>query len=271
MYLDPSDVRPASLLDPRPIDRRSVALGAAMAAGIHVGVPLLIAIVVAALTAAGVSITVASPPPPVEIHDVVQARFVQLGEILDPHQLADRQVPILRTDTPEPRTAPSLERDPTQPPPRPDHVRQRDSVDDALQRLSQDAQTFAERTDLRQREGDPEGIEEGTERTATEGDLYQGRLYSFFRRGWTVPTTISDDAVRGLVAVVAIEIHDDTSIGAWRIERGSGNPDFDESVSEQMTRLIASSPNIPPPPEDVAPEYLGQHIRVQFSGRNAHR
>jgi hypothetical protein len=271
MYLDPSDVRPASLLDPEQIDPRSLAIGAAAAAGVHVGLPLVAFAIVAALTAAGVSITAAAPPPPVEIHDVVQARFVQLGEILDPRRLPDRQVPILRTDVPDPRTAPSLERDPTPPPPRPDHVRQRDAVDDALQRLSQDAQTFAERTDLRQREGDPDGIEEGTERTATEGDLYQGRLYSFFRRGWTVPTTISEDAVRGLVAVVVIEIHEDTSIGDWRIERSSGNADFDESVSAQMTRLIATSPNIPPPPEEVAPQYLGQHIRVQFSGRNAHR
>jgi hypothetical protein len=270
MYLDPSDVRPASLLDAQRIDPLSVALGAAMALGIHVALPFAILAVVVALTAMGVELTPVARPP-VEIHDVVQARFVQLGEILDPHQLPNRQVPILRTDVPDPRTAPSLERDPTPPPPRPDHVRQRDSVDDALQRLSQDAQTFAEREEQRVREGNPDGIEEGTERTATEGDLYQGRLYSFFRRGWTVPTTISDDAVSSLVAVVNIEIHEDTSIGEWRIARSSGNADFDESVSAQMTRLIGTSPNIPPPPDEVAPQYLGQHILVQFSGRNAHR
>lgn len=235
------------------------------------GAPVVVWLVVMGLSAIGIELTAAPPPPPVEIEDVVQARFVQLGEILDPHRLPDRQVPILRTDVPDPHTAPSLERDPTPPPPRPEHERQRDSVDDALQRLSHDAQTFAEAEEQRVREGNPDGIEEGTERIATEGDLYQGRLYTFFRRGWTVPTTIAEDAVTGLVAVVNIEINADTTIGAWRIERSSGNADFDESVSAQMTRIVAASPNIPPPPEEVSAQYLGQHIRVQFSGRNAHR
>ncbi len=270
MYLDPDDVRPRSLLDAAPIDSRALAMGAAMAAGIHVGLPLIVAMVVGVAAAVGITLTAATPPPPV-IQDVVQARFVQLGEILDPHRLPDRQVPILRTDQADPHTAPSLDPNPPPPAPRPDHERQRDSVDDALQRISHDAQTFAEREEERVREGNPDGIEEGTERTATEGDLYQGRLYSFFRRGWTVPTTISDDTVTGLVAVVLIEIHADTTIGEWRIERSSGNADFDESVSAQMTRIVAASPNIPPPPEEVATQYLGQHIRVQFSGRNAHR
>ncbi len=237
---------------------------------LHVGIPLVIWLVVFGASVVGIQLD-APPPPPIEVQDVVQARFVQLGEILDPHQLPDRQVPILRTDTPDPRHAPSLDPNPTQPPPPPDHERQRDSVDDMLQRLSHDAQTFAERDEQRIREGDPDGIEEGTERTATEGDLYQGRLYSFFRRGWTVPTTISDEAVTGLVAVVNITINPDTTIGQWSIERSSGNPDFDESVSSQMARIVAANPNIPPPPEEVAAQYLGQHIRVQFSGRNAHR
>lgn len=271
MYLDPEDIRPRSLLDRQEIDRRALAMGAAMAAGIHVGLPLVVAIVLGIFTAVGITLTAAPPPPPVEIQDVVQARFVQLGEILDPHQLPDRQVPILRTDVPDPHTAPSLDPNPPPPPPRPDHERQRDSVDDALQRISHDAQTFAEREEQRVREGNPDGIEEGTERTATEGDLYQGRLYTFFRRGWTVPTTIAESEVTGLVAVVNIEINADTTIGQWRIERPSGNPDFDESVSAQMTRIVQANPNIPPPPEEVSAQYLGQHIRVQFSGRNAHR
>ena len=245
--------------------------GLGFALGLHLVLPITAWLVILGLRVADIDLLAAPPPPPVEIEDVVQARFVQLGEILDPHQLPDRQVPILRTDVADPHTAPSLDPNPPPPAPRPDHERQRDAVDDVLQRLSHDAQTFAEREEQRIREGDPGGIEEGTERTATEGDLYQGRLYTFFRRGWTVPTTISDDAVTGLVAVVNIEIHEDTTIGEWRIERSSGEPDFDESVSAQMTRIVQASPNIPPPPEEVSAQYLGQHIRVQFSGRNAHR
>jgi hypothetical protein len=245
--------------------------GAVASVALHAS-PLVVWGIVVGLSAVGIDLAAAPPPPPpVEIEDVVQARFVQLGEILDPHQLPDRQVPILRTDVPDPHTAPSLERDPTPPPPRPDHERQRDSVDDALQRISHDAQTFAEAEEQRIREGNPDGIEEGTERTATEGDLYQGRLYTFFRRGWTVPTTISDDDVTGLMTIVDIAINEDTTIGEWRIARSSGNADFDESVGAQLTRLVQASPNIPPPPEEVSAQYLGQHIRVQFSGRNAHR
>ncbi len=270
MYLDPAEARPRSLLDVQPIDTRTLAAGATIAAVIHVGLPLVVMAIVGVAAAVGVTLGAPPPPPPV-IQDVVQARFVQLGEILDPHQLPDRQVPILRTDVPDPHAAPSLDPSPPPPAPRPDHERQRDSVDDALQRLSEDAQIFAEREEQRVREGDPNGIEEGTERTATEGDLYQGRLYSFFRRGWTVPTTISDETVQGLVAVVIVSINADTTIGEWSIERSSGNPDFDESVTAQMTRTVAANPNIPPPPETVAAQYLGQHIRVQFSGRNARR
>jgi hypothetical protein len=139
-----------------------------------------------------------------------------------------------------------------------------------MQRLSEDSQVFAEREEARIREGDPEGVE-GGERTASEGDLYAGRLSAFFRRGWSVPTTIPDEQLRGLSATVAVEIHDDTSMGEWHIERSSEDPEFDASVSAQMTRLVAGSPNIPPPPEEVAAQYLGQTRHFRFNGRDAHR
>ena len=68
-----------------------------------------------------------------------------------------------------------------------------------------------------------------------------------------------------------MEVRDDTSMGEWSIERSSGDPEFDASVSAQMTRLLLSSPNIPPPPEEVAPQYLGQTRHFRFNGRDAHR
>lgn len=209
--------------------------------------------------------------PPPEVENVVAARFVVLGEVLDPHDLPDRIVPILRTDTPEPTDAPSLREDPEPPPERERHERDRRSVDDAIRRLSDDAQIFAEMEEARIREGSPDGIEEGTERTGTEGDLYRGRVMSFFRRGWTVPTTLSDEAVAGLQCTAMIEVGLDTRIVGWRISRSSGNAEFDASIEAQLTRLMASEPNIPAPPEEVADQYLGREIAVRYSGRDARR
>ena len=271
MYLDPNDVRPRSLLDGQLPGLRELAAGAAAALLVHVAIPAVVMAVLGLFALAGVSwITEPERPEPV-IDDVVQARFVQLGEILDPNQLPDRVVPILRTDQPDPRHAPSLEDNPPPPAERPPEPRQRDSVDDAMRRLSEDAQVFAEREEARVREGDPEGVEGGTERQGTEGDLYRGRLWAFFRRGWSVPTTIPVEVVEELVTVVVIEVADDTRVLGFRIARGSGNADFDESVTAQMTRIQQAEGNIPPPPEEVADQYLGRSVTLNFRGRDARR
>lgn len=272
MYLDPTDIRPRSLLDSQWPDPSQLAAGTAAALIIHVGIPVTVAAVLGLFALVGVTIF-AEPevPDEVVIDDVVQARFVTLGEILDPNQLPNRIVPILRTDTPDPQHAPSLEENPPPPAQEPPEPRQRDSVDDALRRLSEDAQVFAEREEERVREGNPEGIEGGTEREGTEGDLYRGRLWAFFRRGWSVPTTIPDDVLRGLVATVVIDVAADTRISAFRLARSSGNPDFDECVEAQMTRIMQSEPNLPPPPEEVADQYLGRQVTLPFHGRNAVR
>jgi hypothetical protein len=137
--------------------------------------------------------------------------------------------------------------------------------------LSEDAQVFAEREEARVREGDPEGIEGGTERTGTEGDIYRGRLNAFFRRGWSVPTTIPDEVVQELVAVVVVDVAEDTRISGFRIGRSSGNADFDQSVEAQMTRISQAEANIPPPPEEVAAQYLGRQVTLNFRGRDARR
>lgn len=273
MHLDPTDTRPRSLLDKRWPDPRELVAGAAAALLVHVAIPAAIVGLLGALAVAGVSLFTAPEPAPLEpeIDDVVQARFVQLGEILDPSQLPNRIVPILRTDQPEPQAAPSLERTPPPPAQRPEERRQRDSVDDALRRLSEDAQVFAEREEARVREGNPDGVEGGTERQGTEGDLYRGRLWAFFRRGWSVPTTIPDAVVERLTTVVVIDVAADTRITGFRIGRSSGNPDFDESVSAQMTRIQQAEGNIPPPPDEVADQYLGRQVTLNFRGRDARR
>jgi hypothetical protein len=264
MYLDASDHRPRSLFDRGELTPAQVTAGAVTALSVHVGFPLLLALVVGVLSAVGVIITPPPEPPPVE--HVIQARVLQLGVELDPRQLPNRRVPILRTDVPEP--APSKRAPTEQPPPRERPERQPDSVSDLMQRLSQEAQTFAEREERRVQEGDPEGIE-GGEREASEGDVYAGRLASFFRRGWQVPTTIDRDSLRGLTTRVTVFIGDDLRVMRFRVVRSSGNPDFDLGVEQQLQRLVDGQAVIPPPPEETASNYLGREVGFQFNGRDA--
>jgi hypothetical protein len=270
MILDADDFRPRSLLERRPLDRQQLAGGGTLASAIPFAFGVLYLVYAAADAVGLVPPPVEAAPPPVE--NVVAARFVVLGRELMPNELPDRLVPILRTDTPEPRDAPSLEDLPDpEPPPEREEPRRRDAVDDALRRLSEDAQMFAERAEEREREGSPDGIEEGTERTGTEGDLYRGRLYTFFRRGWSVPTTLSEEELAALTCTVMVEIAADTRIIGFRISRPSGDAEFDASVEAQLTRIRSSEPNIPAPPEEVSADYLGREIAIQFHGRNARR
>ncbi|AKF11570.1 TonB C-terminal domain-containing protein [Sandaracinus amylolyticus] len=263
LHLDDADLRPRSLFDRATPTPAQIAAGAATAFVVHVGLPLVVAAFVGVLAAVGALEEEPAELPPVE--QVIQARFLQRGEIIDPSQLPNRRVPILRTDVPEP--GPS-KRAPTEPIPQPERERQRDSVADALQRLSDDAQIFAEAEERRVQEGDPEGIE-GGDREASEGDLYAGRLSSFFKRGWRVATTLDCDTLRTLTARVSVTIADDLKVVGFRITGSSGNPDFDLSVEQQLQRLVDSQAVIPPPPEEAASNYIGRDIGFRFLGRDA--
>lgn len=261
MYIDAADHRPHSLL------RQGAGTPGAWVAGltttllIHGGGVLTILIVMA-LNAAGLLPTIAEPEP-APLPEVIQARFLERGEQLDQRELPNRRVPILRTDVPDP--VPTKRAVETPPPPRRE-PRQQNSVADALQRLSNDAQLFAEAEERRVQQGDPDGIE-GGEREASEGDLYAGRLSVFLRRGWGPPVTISN--IRQLSTIVSIEIGDDLQLHGFRVTRPSGNPDFDFSVTSQLQRLIDSHATIPPPPEEVAEQYLGRTRPFRFNGRDA--
>ena len=204
-----------------------------------------------------------------EEEDVIEARFVRLGIDFE-DELPNRVVPIQSTAPPEPSQVPT-ERTPTERMERPEPREEEppDPVEDVLLRIGDRAQAFAEIAERRQLEGSPEGIEEGTETTATEGDIYRGRLYSFFRRGWSVPTTLSRDEVQGLTTTMDIQIGQDLEIVRFGVRRSSGNPIFDQSVVQQLTRLQAADQRIPPPPEEVADQYVGRPIAVRFHGRQA--
>jgi outer membrane biosynthesis protein TonB len=176
-------------------------------------------------------------------------------------------VPIQASAPPAPSEVPSEapppEAAPRNEPPPPN------AVQDLLTRLNDRSQAFAELAEARELEGSPDGIEEGTEREGSEGDIYRGRLYSFFRRGWSIPTTMSRDDAQGLTTTVSVSIGPELQILSFEIRSSSGSPLFDESVTQQLTRLQAADNRIPPPPEDVADQYIGQTIAVRFSGRQA--
>lgn len=261
MFLDASDHRPHSLLRQSSDSPGALAAGATMTLLVHGGVALTIGVVMM-LSAAGL-LPQAPAPEPEPLPEIIQARFLQRGETMDPRELPNRQVPILRTDTPDPvPTKRAVER----PPPQRREPRQQNSVADALRRLSNDAQLFAEAEERRVQEGDPDGIE-GGEREASEGDLYAGRLSVFLRRGWGPPVTISN--IRQLSTIVAIQIGEDLQLHGFRVTRPSGNPDFDFSVTQQLQRLVDSHATIPPPPEEVAEQYLGRTRPFRFNGRDA--
>ena len=272
LYYDPQDGRPDTGLDPL-----AWASGASIAGGL--AVVLLIpaatyAIFLIAVVGVLVEHTIGAddedePPSILEEEDVIEARFVQLGRDFD-DMLPNRQVPRLSTAPPEPSQVPT-ENTPTEraePIERPEETPP-DAVEDLLARIGDRAQAFAEIAEEREREGDPDGLEEGTETEATEGDIYRGRLYSFFRRGWSVPTTLSRDEASGLVSTATIQIGQDLELVSFRLRSGSGNAVFDQSIMEHLTRLQASDQHIPPPPEEVADQYIGQTIAVRFHGRQA--
>lgn len=269
------DGRPTHPLVSNGLDRAAIASGlTAMlffppllgALGLAVGVALTML-----LTALGPSVASAVPEPAepaIREEEVLAARFVQLGREFRPDEMPNRQVPRLSTKAPRPSPVPTKTA-PRQPPPPDAGTPPPDAVEDLLDRIGDRASAFAEIADAREREGSPEGIEEGTE-SAREGDLYRGRLYAFFRRGWSVPSTLDADEVQALTTAVDLEIGANLRVGGATLRgSGSGNPVFDRSVVDHLTRLAASGATIPPPPEDVADQYLGQTIALRFRGRDA--
>ncbi len=257
--------RPPSLLDPRRPRPEEWAGGVA---GVLL-VPLL-GLLAVGLAGAMLGRSEAAKVQPVERPplaevQLVEARFVRKGRRADPDRLPSRRVPRKST---APRDVIAARRNPRanasrRPPRNPN------AAEDLIRRLGDRAQAFAEIAEEQEQEGDPEGIEEGTEQEAREGDLYAGKLYVFFRRGWTVPTVIERTKLRSLVAEVDVQVAEDLRIVGVRLRRGSGEPLFDRSVLDQVERLRDQGARIPEPPASVEARYRGRWIGLRFRGRDA--
>jgi hypothetical protein len=124
---------------------------------------------------------------------VHRSRFVKLGRPLAQAALPQKEVPTAPRRRPSLATPKPLRQEDRSP------RRQRGeprTADDLIAQLGNRADDIANKAKAREMEGDINGIEEGTEK-ADEGDIYAGLLYNFFRHGWTVPTSIPDEELRG--------------------------------------------------------------------------
>lgn len=261
MHVLAGDVRPPSALGSELLDRPMVVGGALIAVGAHLLLPLAIALGISLLAHAGAGEL--HPDSFIEEH-VVEARFVRLGKKPDPNKLPQRIVPRLQT-APDLATAVSKEMEPPKPEKPDAGPRPEQPVEDLLTRLGDRAQTFAEIADEQEREGDPEGIAEGTETEAQLGDIYLGKLKAFFERGWTIPTTLGDTSK--LVAHADVQITADLHVGPSEVVKASGEPLFDQSIEDRFQQLRTLQTTLPEPPPEVAGRFLGQTLRIRFHGQ----
>ncbi|NOY90549.1 MAG: TonB C-terminal domain-containing protein [Deltaproteobacteria bacterium] len=266
MYVDPTDWRPPSLLHFAAFDTQALlgGFGALFAFAGVVAFAVALDVLLGGAVFSGDDGAAASAPPP---RQVITARFVQRGRVFRPNEMPNRQVPRLSTAPPSGvnvSKAPRVHRErPDAGPPPPN------ATDDLLRRLGDRAQIFAEIAEERDREGDPDGLEEGTERIARAGDLYAGQLYRLFRRGWTVPATISEEQKQSLRTSVTIDLSEDLHITGFELVHSSGNALFDQSVLNRIQEVKDSNTTLPEPPPEVAARFVGQTFTLRFRGRDA--
>lgn len=210
------------------------------------------------------------PPPPIE---VIETRFVRLGKKRNPRRMPQKEIPHAEQAAPVPTAPDSSEPMAAVPtgksakglakPKR----KQRQTDEDLLSQLGERAGAISDLTRGPELEGDPDGIVEGTKASGTEEEIYLGKLYSYFRRGWQVPTVIPADELQKLACVIELSITKEGRVGEYEVKRASGNEAFDDSVRRRLSQ--AAGAKLPAPPESVADRILGETISLRFFGRHA--
>lgn len=262
MYVDAKDWTPPSALRGMWLSVMEIVGGL----GFTGGVALLLGLTFAVwIVGDPTGVRLGREDAPVIEEEVIAARFVKLGRRFE--ELPNRNVPVRDT---APAQGVAVSTNPRERVEMPDAgPRPPNPMDDPMTRLLNRADLFAEIADRREQEGDPNGIEEGTETEASAGDLYAGQIYAFFRRGWAVPETISRDQLQNLNVEVTITVGEDLQIQEFRLRGSSQNPDFDQSVLGQLERLRLSNTPIPEPPLLVRTRYVGAPFTLRFRGRHA--
>lgn len=266
--VDLEDWRPSTLFDPHPMTRGEKVAGGITAISAVVLFPLVVGGVAAAVGA-----LTASAEDEVETYEVIETRFVKLGKPdpkLLPSNLAPTPEPAKNSvpppaEEPEPVAEPAPVAPVEKPVPseEPDtKEKPTESADDLLDQLTQNADAIASSARAPDREGHEEGIAEGTETEANE-NLYIGKLYAYFRRGWEVPTHIAEDELKKLMCKVDVAITNDARVGSYKVIKPSGNDAFDRSVELRLSQ--AEGATLPEPPDDVAARFLGKTITLRFT------
>lgn len=256
------DQRPPSLLKRRHIDARMALGGVFGVLGAHLLIPGAIAGIVAFLAATGIGRTA---PHDIKEDRVVEAKFVKLGKPLDPKKIPNRKVPVKTTAPPQ---GVVVSKNPDPPKPKKEVPPPPKAEEDLLARLGDRAQAFAEIAEKKEEEGDPQGVEGGTETQAKAGDLYRGQLVMFFKRGWTIPSTLGDTSK--LTTRARVEITADRKVGPHEIVKSSGEPLFDQSVDDRFNELRSLGTTLPEPPPEVRSQFEGTWtLDVNFIGKKA--
>ena len=267
-----NDWRAVCLLETEQPSRSEIAGGVGFALASFVALPLLAVLsgtLLGGLQGLFGRGAEALPAAPIE---VIETRFVRLGKPRPERRLPSKEVPAVQQSAPAP-TAPESDpgaavaggkkpkglakREKTPPRPQPD----------LLSELGNRAGAIADLRQGPELEGDPEGIAEGTRSSGDEKDIYLGKLYSYFRRGWRVPTTIPQDELETLTCVIELTITEEGRVESYELRRPSGNEAFDDSVRRRVSQ--AEGAELPEPPESVAPQVLGETISLRFFGRHA--
>ncbi len=118
-----------------------------------------------------------------------------------------------------------------------------------------------------ERRGGPRGAAgggggaQGTVRLSPELRDYFRRLEESVRSSWVLPGALARDAAK-LVVELRIVIEKDGRVSEERIERGSGNPYFDDSVR----RAIRKASPLPVPPEQLRGGEDHYEVGFRFHG-----
>ena len=108
------------------------------------------------------------------------------------------------------------------------------------------------------------GGAQGTVRLSPELRDYFRRLEESVRNSWILPGALVRDAAK-LVVELRIVIEKDGRVSEERIERGSGNPYFDDSVR----RAIRKASPLPVPPEQLRGGEDHYEVGFRFHGGGA--
>jgi hypothetical protein len=261
MYVDSSE-RPDTLLRPAQVDPLALVGGAIMVL-IAYGLLGTVLLVLGVLSSGFVSrhdqaeVMFDEPEPP-EV-EFVEARLIKLGRQFDARELPNR---IRDARSTAPRQPSNVPRHGAERVPRPDQEGPTNAVDDLLARIGSSADEQARIVNAAEQEGDPDGVAEGTH-TREEGDVYATYLYGFFRRGFQMPTSITDEERRGMRATVQIRTSAAGQIEGYDIVSPSGNADFDQAVRLRLDQAVGS--HLREPPEADRARYFGTSFPIRMT------